>query len=329
MKDYKAVRVEQLGSGDFRCTVKTLPLSSLPDNDVLVRVVFSALNYKDALSASGHPGVSRHFPHTPGIDAAGEVVEDRSGRFARGDPVLISGYDFGMGSPGGLAQYCRVPAEWVCPCPGSLSLFDAMVYGTAGVTAALALQKIERMRELRAQDSFVVTGASGGVGSVAVLLAASKGLKVTAISAKESQFERLKALGASDCLPAHTLSEASAKPLLGERWCCGLDTLGGETLVNLLKSTVREGVIASCGLAASPALNTSVYPFILRGVSLLGIDSAEQSLSLKQSLWTFLANCPLNDKSSLLAHTIELNEVPAALDQMLAGNSSGRALVKL
>lgn len=327
MSEFAAVRVSDSDEG-FKCQLKTLSLAELPDSEVLIQVYYSALNYKDALSAAGHKGVTRHFPHTPGIDAAGIVVEDSSGRFQLGDRVIVSGFDFGMNTDGGLAEYCRVPAGWVCPCPGSLSFFAAMALGTAGITAALALEKLHRqLPEVEKRDSFVVSGASGGVGSVAIQLAAAQGYAVTAITAKPEEFERLRKLGASSCVEAEQWQRDTGKALLSPEFSAGLDTLGGSMLANLLKAIKPEGALACCGMALSPELQTTVYPFILRGISLLGVDSAEIGLEHKARLWEALSRMSL-DLTDLTTE-VTLEQVPGLLEQMLQAKTRGRYTVKI
>ncbi|MCP8898518.1 YhdH/YhfP family quinone oxidoreductase [Gilvimarinus xylanilyticus] len=330
MTHYQALRVTQQSPDDFHCEVARLPLGELGSEGVLIKVYYSCLNYKDALSAAGNPGVTRTFPHTPGIDAAGVVEQDPSGVFAPGQRVLISGYDFGMNTPGGLAEYCRVPAQWVSVCPDDLSLRNAMLYGTAGLTAAMAMQKIQKLQPEVAGRRFVVTGASGAVGSLAVLLAAHAGYSVTAVTGKAQEFDRLTQLGASQCLPAEDLLKSSPKPLLKPEWDCGLDSLGGAALVNVLKATAPEGAIANCGLALGPELEGNVFPFILRGVSLLGIDSVEQPLETKRALWQSLAAVPLTaEQEALIIREVELTQVPELLAAMLKGSGRGRVVVNL
>lgn len=327
MTHFQALRVTQESPNDYHCEVASLSLGEPGSEGVLVKVYYSCLNYKDALSAAGNPGVTRNFPHTPGIDAAGVVEKDPSGVFTPGQRVLISGYDFGMNTDGGLAEYCRVPAHWVSVCPDDLSLRNAMLYGTAGLTAAMAIQKLQPQA---ADRRFVVTGASGAVGSLAVLLAAHAGYSVIAVTGKTQEFDRLTQLGASQCLPADELLKSSGKPLHKPEWDCGLDTLGGAGLVNVLKATAPEGAIANCGLALGPELDGSVYPFILRGVSLLGIDSVEQPLEVKSALWQSLAAVPLSsEQEALIMREVELNQVPELLSAMLKGDGRGRVVVNL
>ncbi|MBU2887083.1 YhdH/YhfP family quinone oxidoreductase [Gilvimarinus agarilyticus] len=327
MKEFSAVRVEAQ-DGLYQCQLQSVNVDQLASAGVLIKIVCSALNYKDALSASGHPGVTRNFPHTPGIDAAGIVVEDSSDQFKAGARVIVSGFDFGMNSDGGLAEYCRVPAEWVCPCPDKLSFFNAMALGTAGITVATALNKLERqVPTAKAGDDFVISGASGGVGSVAIKLAAARGYCVTAMSSRPDEFHRLKALGARHCIDSGSWRERSPKPLLKPEFSLGLDTLGGPMLENLLKVIRPEGALATCGMALSEQCQTTVYPFILRGVSLLGVDSAEIPLQLKAQLWEMLSSLALDYHD--LATEVTLEQAPKILQQMLAGKAQGRTVVRV
>ena len=308
----------------------TLTEEDLPAGDVLIRVLYSCLNYKDALSAAGNKGVSRHYPHTPGIDAAGMVVSDSSQKFPAGARVLVSGYDLGMNTAGGLAEYIRVPVSWVCECPQALSLQDAMTLGTAGITAAIGLHKLECMGAQPAEGApLLVTGASGGVGSLGIWLASRRGYRVTAMSGKADMHSHLRSLGASEFTDAEPWLEPTAKALLKPEFLYTLDTLGGTPLFNILKATRAEGAVASCGLVAGADFQASVYPFILRGVSLLGIDSAEYPLAGKQQLWWQLSELVKDSDLTSLRREITLAEAPGFLQSMLGGNSRGRILVKI
>ncbi|UTF60588.1 YhdH/YhfP family quinone oxidoreductase [Gilvimarinus sp. DA14] len=330
MTTFQAVRIRRGDQAEFSCSLESIPESSLEGSGVLIDVHYSGLNYKDALSAAGNPGVSRNFPHTPGIDAAGVVRHDPSGRFSPGQRVLVSGYDFGMNTSGGLAEVCSAPDNWVCECPESLTLFDAMLFGTPGLTVAQALDKLQRLTPHADGEKFVISGASGAVGSLATVLARHAGFEVVALTGKRHLYPLLQRLGASECLPASEWTEANSKALLKPQWRYGLDTLGGEVLLNMLKATEREGAIASCGLALSPEFSASVYPFILRGVSMLGVDSAEQPLAYKQSLWRTLAEVPLTlELRDSLAREISLAQVPDYLAAMLRGQGQGRVVVKI
>ena len=330
MTDFNALRVTLSNDGNPVTELVTRRVEDLPSGDVLIAVHYSCLNYKDALSAAGNPGVTRHYPHTPGIDAAGLVIEDNTGTYSPGTRVIVSGYDLGMNTDGGLAEMIRVPHEWVVPCPENLSLLDAMSLGTAGLTAAMCLDKLERMgANPAAAPALLVTGATGGVGSWAILLAARRGYQVTAMTGKTDQSDFLKRCGAHAVIAVDDWRNASSRPLLTPQFTYTVDTLGGETLFEILKATDREGAVASCGLAAGAAFEGNVYPFILRGVSLLGVDSAEQSVTYKTALWQRLASELLGFDIASLHREVVLAEVPALLNDMLAGRSRGRIVVNL
>jgi len=325
---FKAFRVQRTAGG-FARSVEFQDTDDLPEGDVLVRVEWSALNYKDALSATGHPGVSRNFPHTPGIDAAGIVVESRIAGFSPGDRVIVSGHDLGMGSPGGFAQYVRAPAQWIEPCPRELDLREAMILGTAGVTAAQALWKFERNGLRPDAGPVLVTGASGGVGSIAVSLLGAAGFEVEALSGKADAAEWLRSLGAARVLGRETLADVESRPLLHGRWAAIVDTVGGVPLAVALKSISYGGMAAICGLAGSPQLPTTVYPFILRGVTAFGIDSAQCPAQVRREMWARLAGPwrPARIESLALGECT-LEELEPQIHRILAGGQRGRLLVR-
>jgi alcohol dehydrogenase len=328
---FRAFRVHVDGER-VRRGVEELPWESLPDHDVTLRVAYSSLNYKDALSASGNRGVSRDYPHTPGIDAAGEVVASRDARFAPGDRALVTGFDLGMNTPGGFAEYVRVPGDWLVPLPEGLSARDAMALGTAGFTAALALERLAFAGVTSELGPLVVTGASGGVGVMAVALAAGAGYEVIASSGKESAAALLERLGASERLGRGPLAEPSERPLLKGLYAGGIDTVGGATLENLVKSTKVGGAVAACGNVGGAEIRLTVYPFILRGVALLGVDSQHADLDTRAELWRALAanealRRALADEE--VAHETTLDGLEAQVERILAGGVSGRVVVRL
>ncbi|WP_372982408.1 YhdH/YhfP family quinone oxidoreductase [Marinobacter sediminum] len=323
--DFKAWRVEEQ-DGNYIGSEQTLSTADLPEGDVLIRVSHSSLNYKDALSASGNKGVTRSFPHTPGIDAAGEVVEDASGKLAPGTAVLVTGFDLGMNTDGGFGEYIRVPAGWCVPMPAGWDARTAMIYGTAGLTAGLCVQKLLTMGAEPAQGPVAVSGASGAVGSVAVELLAKLGFEVVAISGKADHAADLKALGASEVVGRDALSEEK-KPMLKPVFGNAIDTVGGTPLAELLKQIKPGGSVSCCGLVAGPQLQTTVLPFILRGVNLLGVDSVEIPLADKQAVWArFSADwaCPKTEQS---ARDIGRSELDAALKAFLGGASVGKTVL--
>ncbi|MFT6991997.1 MAG: alcohol dehydrogenase, partial [Paraglaciecola sp.] len=284
LNTFKAVLVEEAANKQFTVNVVNRSVSDLPDNDLLVNVHYSSLNFKDALSASGNKRVSAHFPHTPGIDAAGVVVSDKSGTFSPGDEVVMFGYDLGMNTPGGLGQMISIPANWAVKRPDNLSLKEAMSYGTGGLTAALCVQKLEKMGARPEDGPVAVTGSTGGVGSISIAILKKLGYSVVAFSGKPEQTEHLKSIGADEVLHRDVLNEVADLPIGKERWAHGIDTLGGDYLSNLLKQIKSGGGVSACGMASAISFSSSVYPFIIRGVSLLGVDSVYIPLSDKQHI---------------------------------------------
>jgi acrylyl-CoA reductase (NADPH) len=327
MSEFKALVVNEEG-GQYRSQVTTRSIDELPQGEVLIRVQYSSLNFKDALSASGNKGVTRSYPHTPGIDAAGVVEHSSVPELARGDEVIVTGYDLGMNTAGGYGQYIRVPAGWVLKRPSGLSLRDSMLLGTAGLTAALCIDKLEQAGLQPDQGPVLVTGATGGVGSIAVAMLAAQGYEVAAATGKSAQADFLKSLGASQIVERSALEAGTAKPLLKEQWAGAVDTVGGEILFNVVKSLRYGASVACCGLTAGTGFQGSVLPFILRNVNLLGIDSVEQPLVVKASMWDRLS---LQWKTDLgaLSHEVSLDQLPEQIEKILAGGMVGRVVVNL
>lgn len=328
MSSYRALLVEKSDDG-FERRVVERDTAELPDGDVLIDVRYSSLNYKDGLSATGNPGVTRKFPHTPGIDAAGVVAESSTGEFSPGDEVIVIGYDLGMNTPGGFGQRIRVPAGWVVPRPDGLTLHESMVLGTAGFTAALAVDKLEHAGMTPDSGPVLVTGATGGVGSVAVMLLAKLGYEVAAVTGKAEKHEFLQSLGASQFLSREEAHEGGNKPLLQERWGGAVDTVGGEILFNAVKSLRYGCSLAACGLVDSPQVPATVLPFILRNVNLLGVDSVELPLERKAAVWQKLAGPWKLDNLESLEERLTLDTVSDAIDRILAGKMVGRGVVDL
>lgn len=299
----------------------------LPPGDTLIRVAYSSLNYKDALAATGHPGVNKVFPHIPGVDAAGWVVSSANPEFAPHDPVLVTGFDMGANRWGGWAEYVRVPAEWIVPLPAGLTMRDSMILGTAGFTAGLCVDALQRHDVRPDSGEVVVTGATGGVGTFAVALLAKLGYRVAAVTGKASAHEYLRRLGAQRILSRADVDDRSRKPLLSGCWAGGIDTVGSNILGTILRATKLGGCVAACGLAAASDLPITVYPFILRGITLAGIDAAWGPIPLRHEIWRRLAGAwQLADLSSL-AQFIALDQVPAYCDEILAGRITGRVVV--
>ena len=323
---YKALHVEEI-DGKFTKQIKELSLEELDTNDILIRVQYSALNFKDALSASGNKGVTKEYPHTPGIDASGVVERSNSSKFQVGDEVIVTSFDLGMNTNGAFSQYISVPESWVIPLPDSLSLKEAVSIGTAGLTAAIGTYKLLSNGQ-KEGDKILVTGSTGAVGSFSVKLLSHIGFKVVALSSKADKKEFLTSIGASEVILKDELEMHARRPLLKPNYDGAIDVVGGELLENILKQISPEGSVAICGLVGSPTLNTTVFPFILRGVNLLGIDSAELPSEHRSTLWNMLANEWKIDLSDIV-HEHSLEELPELIDEMLAGKSTGRAVIKI
>lgn len=328
MTEFKAFWVEKDEQG-VRHEIVTRRTDELPEGEILVEVLYSSVNYKDAMSATGMPGVTREYPHQPGIDAAGIIRESTDPNLPLGEEVIVIGFDLGMNTPGGFGQFIRVPSDWVVPLPAGLSLRESMILGTAGLTAALCMEKLEWMNAQPQDGPVLVTGATGGVGSVAVSLLASLGFEVVAMTGKEAQHDYLKALGASEIVSREALGEVSARPMLKPAFAHAIDTVGGDILTNVVKSLQPQGSVAICGLVASANFDVSVLPFILRGVNVLGVDSVELPLEDKARNWRRLAEewrLPTLEQMTL---EIGLEEISETVDSLMSGSVVGRTLVKL
>lgn len=327
---FRALVVTETEPKTFVRAVETRSTADLPPGDLLVRVHYSSLNYKDALSATGNRGVTREYPHTPGIDAAGVVEASASPELAVGDGVVVIGHDLGMNTPGGFGEYVRVPADWAVQLPATLSAREAMTYGTAGFTAAMCVDKLVAHGVTPAHGEVLVTGATGGVGSMAVALLAQLGYSVVAATGKvEEAGEYLRELGAESLLSREEATDDGPRPLLKSRWAAVVDAVGGDMLASALKSTRRDAAVAICGLAASPELHTSVLPFILRGVTLYGVDSVPVPIEERRRLWQLLAGDWKLSALDRLAREVSLDELDPEIGRILAGGQTGRVLVKL
>ena len=326
---FKALVVEKTEDKQFVRSIRERTIEELPPGDLLVRVRYSSLNYKDALSATGHPGVTRQFPHTPGIDAAGEVVSCPSGRFSPGQQVLITGYDLGMETDGGWGGYIRIPAEWAVPLPAGLDLRESMIIGTAGFTAALSVLKLEQAGVKPGDGEILVTGATGGVGSIAVAILAKAGYRVVAATGKSSDEAFLRTLGATEVISREQLAEGADRPMLKERWAGAVDVVGGQMLVAALKSTRYGGAVTCCGLVGSTDLAMNIYPFILRGVSLIGIDSVNCLMEPRLQVWERLAGAWHPEHLTTISNEVTLENLEEKLQAILQGNLRGRTVISL
>ena len=328
-KSFKALWVSEQPGQSFSREIIQRDISSLPAGEVLIRVHYSSLNYKDALSASGNKGVTRQYPHTPGIDAAGVVAESQSPDFKAGDQVLVTGYDLGMNTSGGFAEYIRVPASWVVPLAENLSLRESMIYGTAGFTAALSVYQLQKHDITPGSGPVVVTGATGGVGSIAVAILSKAGYDVLAVTGKPEAAYFLQKMGASEVIGREEVDDQSGKALLKPRFAGAVDTVGGNILATLLKSLHYGGVATCCGLVQSPQLNTTVFPFILKGVSLIGIDSVQCSQPVRRLIWNKLAGEWKLGQLEELVQECTLEELPEKVGLILKGKLKGRTVIRL
>jgi len=304
--------------------------SCLPsEGEVLIKVQYSSVNYKDALSASGNKGVTRNFPHTPGIDAAGTVIEDSSGQFNADDEVVVFGYDLGMNTCGGYGEYIRIPASWVLIKPEEMSLADTMRWGTAGYTAALSVEKLLKAGIKPDGGKIIVTGATGGVGSVAVALLAKLGFSVVAVTGKAAAADWLLSIGASEVLARSDLLPMAAKPMTRPLYQAGVDTCGGDMIAAVLPQLQYGGALTTCGMVAGAGFSASVFPFILRGVDLLGVDSVEVAQTQKQLLIKKVASEWQLPALVDFTTTIGRGELSSVLANVLAGKGQGRYLLDL
>lgn len=326
---FKALLVSQPEKKLFVRSVETRSLDELPAGDLVVKVHYSSLNYKDALSATGNPGVTREFPHTPGIDAAGEVITCSDGTFEPGDQVIVTSYDLGMETDGGFGQLIRVPSKWALKLPKGMSLKESMMFGTAGLTAALSVQQLIDNGVTPESGPILVTGATGGVGSLAVAILAKLGYQVTAVTGKLDEEDYLKRLGAGQVLSRESFLVGNERPMLKTVWAGVVDCVGGDMLATAIKSTCYDGVVTCCGLVASPQLEINVFPFILRGVRLIGIDSAEAPMERRQWVWDKLAEEWKPQGLDKMVEEVSLDHLDQKIKQMLQGELKRRVLVSL
>jgi putative YhdH/YhfP family quinone oxidoreductase len=314
--------------GRFSRAIEVRNTDDLPAGDLLVRVQYAALNYKDALSATGHKGLTRRYPHTPGIEAAGVVVSCRGAEFAEGDEVIIAGGSFGINTDGGFGQYVRVSSAIARRLDG-LTLREGIIAGVAGFTAALSLYKLQANGVAPGEGPVLVTGATGGVGSLAVAILSKAGYTVTAATGKADKAEYLKLLGAAEVLCRADIDDASNMAFLQERWAGVIDTVGGSILATAVKATRYGGSVTTCGLVQSAELHTTVYPFILRGVNLLGIDSVQCPADLRDIIWGRLCGEWKPDNLAAIASECSLEQLSERIDLILEGGITGRTIVNL
>ncbi len=326
-KKYKALVINEV-DGTFEQTIQMLHTNNLPKGDVLIKVHYSSINYKDALSSTGNKGITKNYPHTPGIDAAGEVVSSSDDKFGLGDKVIVTGYDLGMNTSGGFGQYIRVPANWVVKLPGGLSLKESMIIGTAGFTAGISLLRLSTLVK-PSDGKILVSGATGGVGSVALSLLSKLGYQVVAISGKETEYPFLKKLGATEILPRNDFQVVDKRPMLSAQYAGAIDTVGGPILENILKTLQPLGAVTTCGSVSATQLNMTVFPFILRGISLVGISAQNYPNNLRETLWIKLATDWKPTNLLELYSEIKLEAIPETIALILQGKLKGRTIVNM
>ncbi|MFJ7676460.1 acryloyl-CoA reductase [Peribacillus sp. NPDC097198] len=315
---------------DFSLTIQQLSLSDLPEGEVLIRVHYSGVNYKDSLATIPNGNIVGRYPIVPGIDLAGVVVSSRDSRFKEGDEVIATSYEIGVSHFGGYSEFARIPAEWVVPLPEGLTLKEAMVIGTAGFTAALSIMRLEENGLKQEDGNVLVTGATGGVGSFAVSILSKLGYSVEASTGKKSEHAYIKELGATKILSREDVYDGTLRPLGKQKWIGAVDPVGGETLASVLSQVKYGGSVAVSGLTGGTNLPSTVFPFILRGVSLLGIDSVNCPMDTRLKVWKRLAtDFKLDHVEQLIQQEISLQELPDVLPTLLKGQARGRTIVKL
>ncbi len=324
---FKALMVRE-NNGIFNTKVEQVSMTDIPKNEVLIKVAYSSVNYKDALSASGNKGVTRKYPHIPGIDAAGKVVSSTSENIAEGDNVIVTGYDLGMNTWGGFGEYVSVPANWVVKLPEGLSLFEAMCLGTAGLTAGLSVYNLIQSGIGKEQGKIVVSGATGGVGSISIAILSKLGYDVVAISGKEEDHFITQLLGAGSIISRKEFIDTyDQKAMSKADFSGGIDTVGGSILSGIIKSLKYNGAVTTCGNVASAKIATSIFPFILRGAKLLGIDSVEQPIEFKSEIWNLLAKEWKPTHLKDIVKEIPIEQLPDVLTTLLEGKAKGRYVV--
>lgn len=328
MTSFRAYRIFD-DNGKSQGRFADLTLDDLDKGEVVIKAHYSGVNYKDALAATGAGKVIRRFPCVGGIDVAGVVVSSSDAHIKEGDHVLVTGYDLGVAHDGGYAEYVRVPASWVVPLPMNLSLYEAMCLGTAGFTAALAIHRLEQNELSPEKGKVIVTGATGGVGSLGIQMLAQLGYHVVAFTGKEAEQDYLLSLGAKEVLLRGGIDLKSTRPLEKAQWAGALDGVGGDALAWLARSMQLEGAIASYGNAGGAELHTTVFPFILRGVKLLGVDSAATVMPLRRKLWQRLAQELKPIKLAQLSHKMPFAQLPEVFPRLIDGSMRGRAVVQI
>lgn len=329
MSSFKAFVVEETANGTYKRAVTQWPLDQLPNHQVLIEVRYSSLNYKDALSATGNRGVTNKYPHIPGIDAAGIVTESSDSRFSKGDKVIVTSYDLGQNTPGGFGEYIRVPANWIVPLPKGLSLRESMILGTAGFTAAIGVHHLRHNNITPDNGDILVTGATGGVGIMSVAILSKLGYRVTAATGKTNEKDFLIKTGANQVIHRSKVQDQTDRPLLSSKWAGAIDTVGGIMLDTTLRQAAHNGTVACCGNVLGHELHTNVYPFILRGVHLAGMDSGNCKMEMRKKLWEKLSAKWKPTNLNTLAKECTLEQLDKEIEQILKGKQVGRVVVNL
>ena len=326
MTTFKALRLHA-GTPEPERRIETLTLDDLGAGDVVIEVAWSSINYKDALASRGRNGIVRQFPRIGGIDLTGRVAQSSDARFKAGDEVIVHGFGIGVDHDGGHAQFARVPGDWVMHLPAGLSMFEGAVLGAAGYTAGLCLHWMELNGLAPERGPVLVSGATGGVASIAIDMLARRGYRVTAMTGKTQAHDALAALGATEFI-GRLSDDAPSKPLEKGQWAGAVDSVGGSTLAWMTRTMLPEGVIAAFGNAGGAELQTTVLPFILRGVRLLGIN-ANSPMALRREVWAKIAGAYRPAHLARIGHPIELEQLPEHLDRMLAGQLTGRTVIRM
>ncbi|MDO6658341.1 acryloyl-CoA reductase [Anaerobacillus sp. 1_MG-2023] len=327
MDQFKALVVDKIDE-DTKVSIKNLTKNDLPEGDVLVKVHYSSVNYKDGLATHPKGNIVKKYPHIPGIDLAGVVEESDHPDWKEGDRVIVTSYELGVSHSGGFSEYARVKSDWIVPLPDGLSFKEAMVYGTAGFTAALSVYQLEQAGVTPEKGPVLVTGATGGVGSMAVAILAKKGYEVAASTGKESEYDYLKQLGATHTIGREEVAPEGFKPIGKQKWAGAVDPVGGETLAAVLSNTMYGGAVAVSGLTAGAKVPTTVFPFILRGVNLLGIDSVYCPMEKRKEIWKKAADeYKPSEHLEAIQNEVTLDELPDVLSSILSGKVRGRTIV--
>ncbi|MFS0777249.1 acryloyl-CoA reductase [Neobacillus sp. 3P2-tot-E-2] len=326
--DFKALVVDKTES-DFTIGINNISINDLPAGEVLIKVAYSSINYKDGLASIPEGKIVRSYPFVPGIDLAGVVVSSEDPRYREGDQVIATSYEIGVSHYGGYSEYARIPADWIVPLPENLSLKEAMIYGTAGLTAALSVQRLEENGLTPEKGKVLVTGATGGVGSIAVAILAKRGYDVVASTGKENEHDYLHTLGAKEVVSREEVYNGKAKALDKQVWAGAVDPVGGESLAAILSKIHYNGSVAVSGLTGGGNVPTTVFPFILRGINLLGIDSVYCPMEVRKPLWKRMASDFKPEVLESISKEISLEELPQTLPLILQGRAKGRFIVKM